>query len=214
MSRRPARNEDLHGNAPDRSRAALLIIDMINDLDFPENEHLLDQSAVLGGNIARLKARCGAIGIPTIYVNDNWGKWRSDFHEVLKHCTDTRSPGCAMVRQVAPQAEDYFVLKPKHSGFYATPLDTLLRYIGVETVILTGISANSCIMLTASDAYVRDLELFVPADCVAGQSDEEQARALDFMKDNFGVKTMPSDEIDLEKLLSAAEEEEPEAITR
>jgi isochorismate hydrolase len=75
----------------------------------------------------RAKKNCKDAGIPVISVNDNRGKWRSDFSAVLSHCLRPDSPGCPMVRQLIPEASDYIVLKPKHSAFYATPLDTLFR---------------------------------------------------------------------------------------
>ncbi len=202
MAAKPSRNQDLHGNAPDRCRVALLIVDMINALEFPGNEELIRESSRLGRNVAGLKRRCRDAGIPAIYVNDNHGKWRSDFSAVIRHCDRDGAPGRDMVRQVLPDADDYLVLKPKHSAFYATPLDTLLQYIEVETLILTGISSNSCILFTASDAYVRDYELFIPADCVAGQNAEQHGKSLDLMRCNFAAKIEESASLDLQELVS------------
>ena len=62
--------------------------------------------------------------MPTVYINDNFGQWRSDFRQTVAHCTARSSPGRAC-RGVWPTARDYFVLKPKHSGFFDTTLDTL-----------------------------------------------------------------------------------------
>lgn len=195
-------NEDLHGNAPDRACVALLIVDMINALDFPQNEELVRDSPRLGRAVARLKKRCGAAKIPTIYVNDNQGKWRSDFGAAIRYCDREGVPGREMVRQVLPGGDDYLVLKPKHSAFYATPLDTLLQYIGVEFLILAGISTNSCVMLTASDAYVRDYRLYIPSDCVAGRDAAQHNKSLELMASNFGAKICPSEELDLGSLVS------------
>lgn len=195
-------SEDLHGNAPDCANAALLIVDMINALDFPDNEELIRDSLRLGRAVAHLKERCSAAGIPTIYVNDNQGKWRSDFEAVIRHCDREGVAGRDMVRQILPAADDYLVLKPKHSAFYATPLDTLLQYIGVHALILAGISTNSCVLLTASDAYVRDYSLYIPSDCVAGQDREQHRKSLQLMEWNFGAIVCPSDELDLGSLVS------------
>jgi nicotinamidase-related amidase len=186
------KNEDLHGNAPDRSAAALLLVDVINNLDFPNNQELLRTAPKLANRIARLKRRCKKIGIPAIYVNDNYGKWRSDFSEVVRGCLGRKAPGRSMVERLIPDSDDYIVLKPKHSAFYATPLDLLLKYIGVRAVIVAGITTNACVMITASDIYVRDLGLFVPSDCVAALNEEEQQNALDLMKKNFDADTTPS----------------------
>src|SRR5689334_11433937 len=112
------KNDDLHGNAPDRSSVALLLIDVINDLDFPENEELLRNYVALADRIAALKQRCKRAGIPAIYINDNRGRWRSDFSEILKHCLRKNSPSRRMVERLVPAPENYIVLKPKHSSFY------------------------------------------------------------------------------------------------
>ena len=197
------KQDDLHGNAPDRSTAALLIVDMINDLDFPGNEELLQQAKALGRRVAQLKRRCRDANIPAIYINDNHGKWRSEFAGVVRHAMSDASLGRTMVQQVLPEEQDYLVLKPKHSIFYATPLNTLLEHIGAESLILAGLSTNSCILLSASDAYVRDYWLYIPSDCVAGQSQQEHRATLNLMEQNFSAVTTPSDKLDLGEVLQA-----------
>ena len=192
--------QDLHGNAPDSCPVALLLIDLINDLEFPENEDLVRRSGELASRVAGLKKRCKQAGIPAIYINDNHGKWRSDFMAVLRHSLRTEAPGRAMVERLQPEAEDYVVLKPKHSAFFATPLDVLLQRIGVRTLIIAGLTTNACVMVSASEAYVRDYRLLVPADCVAALNSEEQRTALELMEQNFGVDTTFAEEVDLEKL--------------
>jgi nicotinamidase-related amidase len=119
MNRPVRKNEDLHGNAPNSWSVALLLVDVLNDVDFPGNSQLLKSINSLGKHISALKKRCKDAGIPIIYVNDNRGKWRSDFSVVLSHCLRPHSPGCPMVNQLIPEASDYIVLKPKHSAFYA-----------------------------------------------------------------------------------------------
>jgi nicotinamidase-related amidase len=196
-------NDDLHGNAPDRSPVVLLLVDVINDLDFPQNEELVRNSVELASHIRDLKRRCAQAGIPTIYVNDNRGKWRSDFAGVIEHSLRQNSPGRRMVKLLLPEPDDYIVLKPKHSAFYATPTETLLEYIGARIVILTGITTNACVMITASDIYVRDFKLFVPSDCVAALTDRDQRKALELMENNFGADTRAADQLNLSGLLDS-----------
>ena len=198
------KNEDLHGNVPDSCPVVLLLVDVLNDLDFPGNEQLLKSIASLGKNIAALKIRCQGAGIPAIYVNDNRGKWRSDFSAVLSHCLRPDSPGCPMVSQLIPEASDYIVLKPKHSAFYATPLDTLFSYLKVKTVILAGLITNACILSTASELYVRDLDVYVPSDCVAAPIKRGHHYALELMKISFDVVTTSSTKLNLRKILKSA----------
>jgi hypothetical protein len=83
---RPARNFDLHGSAPEKSPVALLLIDVINDFDFPDGRALLRSARAIVRRVAALKARAAGVGIPAIYVNDNLGRWRSDFRQLVQHC--------------------------------------------------------------------------------------------------------------------------------
>ena len=109
-----------------------------------------------------LKRRATAAGVPTIYINDNFGQWRSDFRKTVAHCTARSSPGRRVSLRLRPTARDYFVLKPKHSGFFDTTLDTLLETLRIRRVILTGIAGNICVLFTANDAYMRDYKIFAP----------------------------------------------------
>jgi nicotinamidase-related amidase len=196
----PARNDDLHGNAPDSSRVALVVIDMINDLEFEGGERMLDDAIRVADRIAALKERARTAGIPVIYANDNFGRWRSDFRDVVEHCLLDGVRGQPLVERLRPDPEDYFVLKPKHSAFYSTALETLLEYLGCERLILTGISGDICVLFTASEAFLRDLLLSVPEDCMASVSKEENERALDYMRRVLNADTTPSAEIDLPSL--------------
>ena len=194
------KNHDLHGNAPDKSDVALLLIDVINDLDFPEADRLLRYALPMSERLRELKKRARAVGVPVIYVNDNFGRWRSDFHAQIEHCMNDGVPGKEVIERLRPDEEDYFVLKPKHSGFFSTTLDILLDYLGVETVILTGIAGNICVLFTANDAYMRDFSLVVPGDCVASNTEEENRSALDVMGKVLKADTRPSTELDLAAL--------------
>ncbi len=201
----PRKNEDLHGYAPDKSEVALLLIDVINDLEFPEGDQLLQHALPMARRIAVLKQQARREGIPVVYVNDNFGRWRSDFNAQVQHCLRDGVRGQPVVELLRPEAEDYFVLKPKHSGFFSTTLDTLLEYLGVRTVILTGIAANICVLFTANDAYMRDLHLIVPSDCVASNTEEENRYALDQMRKVLKADTRPSTELSLQSLAEKSE---------
>jgi nicotinamidase-related amidase len=107
-----------------------------------------------------------------------------------------------MVQQTLPADDDYLVLKPRHSVFYGTPLDVLLEELGAKSIMFAGLSTNSCILLSVSDAYVRDYGLWVPSDCVAGKSEQEHSATLRLMETNFKVDTTPSDQLDLHAIAS------------
>jgi len=179
------------------ARAALLLIDVINDLEFPGGELLLPQALEMGQAIHALKRRAGAAGLPCIYVNDNFGRWRSDFRQLLDHALDPAVRGHPLAALLAPGRDDYFVLKPKHSGFFGTTLDLLLQYLGVRRLILSGLAGNICVSATAVDAYIRGYDVFVPADCTASEQPEQNRQALAQLATAFKVDTRPAAELDL-----------------
>jgi nicotinamidase-related amidase len=200
----PARNLDLHGSVPDQCPIALLLIDLINDFDFPEAPKLLEYALPMAKRIDFLAQRARGSNVPVIYVNDNFGRWRSDFKAQVEHCLNVDNPGRNVVELMRPKDDDYFILKPKHSGFYSSSLDILLGYLGVKTVILTGIATNICVLFTANDAYMRDLHLIVPQDCVASNTREDNEYALAQMKSVLKADTRASAELDFADLAKAA----------
>jgi nicotinamidase-related amidase len=154
---------------------------------------LVAQAEPMASRLATLKSRASASGVPTIYINDNFGQWRSDFRKTVAHCTSRSSPGRRVSHRLKPTARDYFVLKPKHSGFFDTTLDTLLETLRIRRVILTGIAGNICVLFTANDAYMRDLKIFAPADCIVSNTAADNDHALRqidvVLKGNIAVST-------------------------
>jgi nicotinamidase-related amidase len=199
----PAKNQDLHGNVPDRCNVALILIDVINDMEFEGGEALLRNALPAAKKLSQLARRARKAGVPVIYVNDNFGKWRSDFRQQLGHVLEDGVRGEPVAKLLRPDDDDYFVLKAKHSGFYHTQLDLLIDYLQVSTIVLAGLTTDICVLFTASDAYMRDLEIIVPHDCSAAQSIEHHESALEHMTRVLKVKTTPSDEIDFNELLDS-----------
>jgi nicotinamidase-related amidase len=191
------KNSDLHGNAPDNARVVLLLIDVINDLEFPGGAELLRQALPAAKRIAALKERCRRAGVPAVYVNDNFGKWRSDFKKLVSHCLKDKTRGQKVVELLKPDADDYFVLKPKHSGFFSTTLHLLLQHLGAETLILAGFTGDICILFTANDAFLRDYRLWIPSDCVVSENERENSRVLKYMERVLEASVQPSNEVHL-----------------
>lgn len=209
----PVRNRDLHGSAPDTSGVALLLIDVINDFDFPEAAQLIRAALPMAQRLAELKRQAKQERIPIVYVNDNFGRWRSDFKAQVEHCLKPERPGRKVVELLQPDEEDYFVLKPKHSGFYSTTLETLLEYLGVSTVILTGLATNICVLFTANDAYMRDFQLVVPCDCAAANTQQYHDHALQQIAHVLKADTRPSTELLQKPLTSLAPSpQNPQAV--
>lgn len=132
--------------------------------------------------ILRLKQRAREAGIPTIYANDNFGRWRSDARSLVAHCSRAGAPGAELVQMLAPAPEDYFVLKPRHSAFFASALEALLAYMGARRLIITGVSSHQCVLFTANDAYVRQYALKIPRDCIAAPTAQQTRFALRYFE--------------------------------
>jgi nicotinamidase-related amidase len=207
----PIKSKDLHGNVPDSASTALLLIDVVNDFEFEGGDALLKLAMPVGKQIAALKKRAKAARIPAIYVNDNFGKWQSDLNKIVSHCLEDGVRGEPFVRQVLPDEDDYFVLKPKHSGFHCTSLELLLEHLGARSLILTGIAGNNCVLFTANDAYMRDFKLIIPADCSVSQTEQENDYALKQMEQVLKAEIKSSEELDLEEL-SRTGEAKPEKV--
>ena len=187
-----------------KSRVALLLIDWINDLEFDEGAKLFPQALAAAKATAALRRRAKRAGVPVIYCNDNFGRWRSDFRSLLEHVLGDGVRGQPIAELLAPDKDDYFVLKPKHSGFHSTSLDVLLAHLGASTLILTGIAGNFCVLFTAHDAYMRDFRLLVPRDCLASEDEADNRRALEHMAKTCKADTGPSAGIDFTRLRKAA----------
>ena len=186
------------------SPVALLLIDVINDMDFEGAEALVRQAVPMARRIAALKRRARAARIPAVYINDNFGRWQSDFRKLVNHVLEDGVPGEPVARILEPADDDYFVLKPKHSAFFETTLDTLLAYLQANTLILTGVAGNICILFSANDAYMRDYRLVVPGDCVASNTARENRNALQQIEGVLKGDITPSRRLDLDALVRAA----------
>lgn len=183
---------DPHGCVPERSSVVLLLIDVINPFDFPEAAQLLRFARPAARSIAVLKQRLHTQGIPAIYVNDNFGLWQSDFRAQVEYCAGRDAAGADIAELLRPGPHDYFILKPKHSGFYSTSLDVLLRYLGAEHLVLAGFAGNICVQYTANDACMRDFQLFVPQDCCASESAALNRAAVEQMRHTLHADVRPS----------------------
>jgi nicotinamidase-related amidase len=189
-------DNDPNGLVPDRAETVLAILDLISDFSFDGGAQVARAALPVARRIARLKIRARSAGVAVVYVNDALGRWRSDFPGMVRHCSHGR--GRAVVEAIAPGPEDYCILKPKHSGFFATPLDTVLERLGAKRLILTGVSSNQCVLFTANDAYVRDLELSIPRDCISARTPKDTRLAIEYFKTVLGADLSPSSRLRFE----------------
>lgn len=187
----------------ERCSAALLLVDVINRFDFDGSDALLRSAVAASRVAARLKAEAVRAGMPVIYGNDNFGRWRSDFRSIVRSCRgpDAKVAGRAITERLAPTASDYFVLKPNNSAFFASALETLLRHLGADTLVLAGFATDNCILFTAHDAYLRGFRLVIARDAVAAESPVRQRNALAVMRQTMKADVRDADAIDLARLV-------------
>lgn len=164
------------------ARSAVLAIDLINPFDYPGATPLLREMTKVLPNIRRFLGRARAAGVPVIYCNDNFGQWRSDFQATIARCAGECAIGKTIVREIIPDADDYFVFKPKHSAFVETPLRILLNQLNVRRICLLGIAADSCILATALHGYMLEFEVAVVRDAIAAETAARKRAALEVLK--------------------------------
>jgi nicotinamidase-related amidase len=176
-----------------KSKVALLIIDMLNPLDFKEGPQIYPAALKAAKAIAKLKKKAKACGGPVIYVNDNFQQWQSDWKALYEYCTKEKCLGREIAELLKPDPDDYFVLKPKHSGFHETTLEILLKHMRTDRLILTGIAGNICVLFTAHDALMREFEVVVPRDCIASNTKLDNQFALRQFSQVFKINIKKSD---------------------
>jgi nicotinamidase-related amidase len=175
-----------------RSTRVLLLVDFINPLDFPGAECLAPGALEAARAAAALKERLAAEGVAVIYANDNYGVWQSDFHSLVSTCLGMQGPAGEIAKLLYPQAEDLTILKPRHSAFYASPLELLLTEMQAQDLVICGIATDICVQMTAMDAFLREYRTWVPGDCTAAESDQAKAASLAYMAGVLKCDTAPS----------------------
>ena len=189
--------------SPSPVPVALLIVDVITTFGFPDGDEILQQALLMRDALVKLKARARQIGMPVLYVNDNFGDWRSEKEILMGRCLEAK--GGEFVRSLMPDSDDYFVLKPMHSAFYMTPLEVLLRHLKINVLILTGLTSNSCLTVTAHDANMRGFNIYIPRDCSCARNFEEHSQALNQLGMMAGVNTTPSTSLKLPNVVRKAQ---------
>lgn len=190
---------------PAPGAAALLIIDMINDLDFEGGEGMAPAAKAAADAILGLRDEADRCGVPVVYVNDNYGQWHSERSRLIEHVMREESRGHELVRRLEPRTDDYFVIKPQFSGFYSTNLPVLLPKLGANRLILTGLAADICVLFTAADAHMRDYDLWVPRDTVASLSEERTGWALGIMEKSMEADVRATSELPLSDWLKVGD---------
>jgi nicotinamidase-related amidase len=178
--------------AVDHSPVVLLLVDFINPLSFPGATDLAEAAEQAAVACSALKRRARQQGIQTVYANDNYGVWQSDFHDVWRRCLQGNATARRLAKLLRPSTADYVVLKPRHSAFHATPLALLLAQLRCKRLIIAGLATDNCVQFTAMDAYVHGFALWVPEDCTAAETVDAKESALAHMRRVLKAETRPA----------------------
>ncbi|KPI30606.1 isochorismatase family cysteine hydrolase [Streptomyces sp. NPDC054950] len=175
------------------SKTALIVIDMINTYDHPDADLLLPSARKVVPVAAGLLDRARRAGEPVVYVNDNFGQWRSHHGELLDEALS--GPHAGLVEPLVPDADSLFVVKARHSIFFETPLSYLLQQEGIDHLVLCGQVTEQCVLYSALDAHIRHFDVTVPRDAVAHIHADLADAALLMMERNMGARVCDSCEL-------------------
>lgn len=184
------------------SQTALLIIDMINGLDFPGADRLAPPALAAAERIDELRRDARNSGVPIIFVNDNYEQWHADHRQLVERCRNRGDDARKLIERLHPGDGDLFIIKPQFSGFYATNLPVLLPRLGVSRLVLTGVATDICVLFTAADAHMRDYDLWVPCNAVASSADEHGRWALETMQKSMNARTDSTEDYSLKAWLA------------
>jgi nicotinamidase-related amidase len=169
-------------------RAALIVTDMLNPYDHEDADVLADNVAGMVHTVAGLVAEAGESDVELVYVNDNYGDFTATRDDLVRRALEGRRP--ELIEPIVPPEGVAFLQKARHSAFYSTALDHLLRQRSIDTIVLTGQVTEQCILYTALDAYIRHFDIRVATDAVAHIDPELGDAALRMMRRNMRVDVL------------------------
>jgi len=176
-------------------KTALVVIDMLNTYEHADADELVRSVKEVLPNMAALVARARDEGVEVIYVNDNYGAWNAGRSELVERAS--AGAHADLIEPIVPAEDTSFVVKARHSAFYETPLEYLLRQGEITRLVLIGQVTEQCILYSALDAYIRHFEVVVPPDAVAAIRPELHEAALEMMRLNMDASIVSSAEVRL-----------------
>ena len=163
--------------------SAIVVIDMLNPYDHEDADLLAISVREALPAMREIVARAREEDVPVVYVNDNHDDWSACRPQLVERALQGRAP--ELVEPVAPAPDVGFIAKARHSIFYQTQLEYLLRQDEIERIVLVGQVTEQCILYSALDAYVRHFAVAVPRDAVAHIHEDLAEAALRMMERNM-----------------------------
>ena len=164
-------------------KSALIVVDMLNEYDHEDADVLVESVREALPAMRRLIERARDEGVPVVYINDNYGDWSAGRPELVERAVAGKAGD--VVEPIAPADGTWFIAKARHSIFYETQLEYLLREQEIDRIVRVGQVTEQCILYSALDAYVRHFDVAVPRDAVAGIERDMADCALRMMERNL-----------------------------
>jgi nicotinamidase-related amidase len=174
------------------SRIATIVIDMLNPYDHEDADELAEQARTRIEPIKQLIDATREGDAELIYVNDNYGDFTVTRQGLVERAMNGQCP--ELVEPIKPPDDVNFIHKVRHSAFYSSSLEYLLRDLEVDTLILAGQVTEQCILYSALDAYVRHFNVRIPTDGVIPIDDELGDAAMTMMERNMSAHLVPAAE--------------------
>jgi nicotinamidase-related amidase len=166
---------------------ALVVVDMLSTYEHDDAETLTRNVRAVLPRISELVENAADDeNVELIYVNDLYGEWNAGRAELLERVLGGEHRD--LVEPIAPAEDVSFIVKARHSIFYETPLEYMLRQKEIGRLVLVGQVTEQCILYSALDAYIRHFDVVVPRDAVAHIHEDLADAALRMMEINMGAE--------------------------
>ena len=172
---------------------AILVVDMLND--FVTGALGCDRGKAIVPATARLLKAAREKGVPVILCNDAHIKGIDRELKLWGDHALVGTPGAEVIPELELCEKDYVVPKRRYSGFFQTDLDILLKELGVQTVVVTGLHAHMCGRHTSADAYCLGYDVVAAKECLNSFTEEEYLGGLAYLKTCYGADSYSNEEL-------------------
>ncbi len=177
----------------EKNKTAILVVDMLND--FVTGALKCDRGLAIVPKTAELLRGARKAGIPVIFCNDAHIKGVDHELKLWGDHAIAGTKGAEVIPELELCEQDYVVPKRRYSGFFHTDLDLLLRELGIDTVIMTGLHAHMCVRHTSADAYCLGYRVVVATDATDSFTEEDYVSGIQYLKNVYGAELYTVDEL-------------------
>ena len=177
----------------DKKKTAILVVDMLND--FVTGALKCDRGLSIVAKTSELLDGARKLGVPVIFCNDAHIKGIDHELKLWGDHAIAGTKGAEVIPELHLSNKDYVVPKRRYSGFFHTDLDLLLKELGVDTVIMTGLHTHMCVRHTSADAYCLGYNVVVAEDATNSFTKEDYESGLKYLKEVYDAKIYSVDEL-------------------